>query len=160
MFDQSLVLFVSPSEKYHLHAEWRLDFYLWTLLLWYKYFLVSVVTQLIAVFWRIIKMQKDIWTATGENAPSEACSQQILKSFCASAQSDQSLRWPYEESLHPWLSKVRPVRILIRLRECAGWSESSPGAHVLRYIAGRFGSFVSLNAINILGRNVIITQLI
>ena len=37
-----------------------------------------------------------------------------------SAQSDHSLRCLNEDSLHPWLSKIRPVKILIRLRECAG----------------------------------------
>ena len=34
----------------------------------------------------------------------------------ASAQSDQSLRWAHEETWHPWLFKMRPVKILIRLR--------------------------------------------
>ena len=33
-----------------------------------------------------------------------------------------------------WLSKMRPVKIPIRLRECAGWSESSLGAFVQRYV--------------------------
>ena len=59
--------------------------------------------------------------------------QQRLRSACAFAQSDQSLRCPHEETLHPWLSQKRPVKILIRLRECAGWSESYLGAHVRRY---------------------------
>ena len=31
--------------------------------------------------------------------------------------------------LHLWLSQMRSVKILIRLRECAVWSESSLGAH-------------------------------
>ena len=39
-----------------------------------------------------------------------------------------------EETLHPWLSKLRPVKILIRLRECAVWSESSLGADIQRYV--------------------------
>ena len=30
-----------------------------------------------------------------------------------------NLRCPHEETLHPWLSEMRPVKILIRLRECA-----------------------------------------
>ena len=55
------------------------------------------------------------------------------------AQSDLSLRCPHEEILHPFLSKKRPVMILIRLHECAGWSESSLGAHVRRYICWRCG---------------------
>ena len=42
--------------------------------------------------------------------------------ICAPAQSDQSPRCPHEETLHHWLSNihVRPVKILISLRECAG----------------------------------------
>ena len=47
-----------------------------------------------------------------------------LWSPCASAQSEQSLRCPYDEILRPWLSKMRPEKILIRLHECVGWSKS------------------------------------
>ena len=93
------------------------------------------------------------WAGTWENLPSYMCAQQRLKSACASAQSDQCLRCPHEEALHPWLSemrpvkilirprmsrligifagrtctKVRPVKILVRLRECTSSSESSLG---------------------------------
>ena len=35
---------------------------------------------------------------------------------------------------HPFLSKRRPVVILIRLRKYTGWSESLLGAHVRRYV--------------------------
>ena len=35
-----------------------------------------------------------------------------------------------KKPLHTWPSKRRLLRILIRLRECAGWSESSMGVHV------------------------------
>ena len=45
-------------------------------------------------------------------------------------QANQCLQCPHEDALHPWLSKLRPVKILIRLRERAGWSESVLGAHV------------------------------
>ena len=38
-----------------------------------------------------------------------------VKSACASSQSDQSPCFPPEETLIPWLSKMRPVKILIRL---------------------------------------------
>ena len=34
--------------------------------------------------------------------------------FC----SNQSLRCPHKDTLHPWLSKMRPVKIVIRLGEC------------------------------------------
>ena len=33
------------------------------------------------------------------------------------AQSDLTLRCPHKETLHPWLSTMRPVKILIRLRK-------------------------------------------
>ena len=76
-----------------------------------------------------------------ENVPSDMCAQRRLKSACASAQSDQSLRWPLEETLYPSLSKTRPAKILIRVRECAVWSESSLGAHVRRYVFWRCESY-------------------
>ena len=55
-----------------------------------------------------------------ENLPSDMCAQRRLRSACASAQSDQSLRCSHEETLHTWVSNMRPVKILIRLRECVG----------------------------------------
>ena len=57
-----------------------------------------------------------------------------LKSAYAFAQSDQSLCCPHDKTLRPWLSKMRLVKILIRLRESAGWSESSLGAHIRTYV--------------------------
>ena len=38
-----------------------------------------------------------------------------------------------QETLHPWWFKMHLVKILIRLCECTGWSESLLGAHVWRY---------------------------
>ena len=58
-----------------------------------------------------------------------------------------SLRCPHEETLHSWLSKMRPVEILIRLREGAGWSESSLGAHVRKYVLWRWGSCIHGNCL-------------
>ena len=43
-----------------------------------------------------------------------------LKSACASMQSDLSLHCPHKETLHPWLSKMRQVKILIKQFDCAG----------------------------------------
>ena len=54
------------------------------------------------------------------------------------------LRYLHEETLHPWLSKMRLVKSLIRLRECAGWSESSLSAQVQRYVFCRCGSNTNL----------------
>ena len=79
-------------------------------------------------------------SAMSESVSFDMCAQRWLKSACASAQSDKSLRCMHEETLYRLLSKMRPAKILIRLRECAGWSESSLGAYVLRYIFGRYGS--------------------
>ena len=58
----------------------------------------------------------DTWAAAPESVPSDMCVQRRLKSACASAQSDQSLRSPQEETVQLWLSTVRPVKILISLR--------------------------------------------
>ena len=66
--------------------------------------------------------------------PSDMCAQRGLKSVYVSVHSLIIIGYPHEETLHPWLSKMHPVKILIRLRECAGWSESWLGAHVRRYI--------------------------
>ena len=68
------------------------------------------------------------------------CAQWRLKSACASAQSDLSLRCQQEEILHPCLSKTRPVKILISLCECAaGWLETTLRAHgTFSDVAGRF----------------------
>ena len=72
------------------------------------------------------------------------CAQRWRKLACASAQSEKSLRGWHEVTLHPWLSKMRPVKILIRLRECTGWSKSSLSAHVRRYVFWRRGANIQV----------------
>ena len=57
------------------------------------------------------------------------CAQRRLRSAWASAQSDQSLRCPHEESLGRYLPIQCTAKTLIRLGRCLGWSESSLGAH-------------------------------
>ena len=86
----------------------------------------------------------NLWlcAAAWENVPSDMCAQQRLRSACASAQSDQSLRCPHEETSCPWRSKMRPVKTLIRQREWAGCSKSSLVAHVRRYVFWRCGWFM------------------
>ena len=56
------------------------------------------------------------------------CAQRRLWSDWASAQSDQSLRCPHEESLGPYLPIEHIAKTQIRLGRCPGWSESSLGA--------------------------------
>ena len=50
------------------------------------------------------------------------CAQRKLRSAWASAQSDQSLRCPNEESLGPQLPIERTAKTLFRLGGCPGWS--------------------------------------
>ena len=83
-----------------------------------------------------------------KKATSDMCVKRRLKSACASAQSDQSLYCPHEETLHPWLSKMRPLKILIRLCECANWSEASLGAHVLLWNHAYSNIFKKFTTIN------------
>ena len=76
---------------------------------------------------------RSFWAATWENVPSYVCPTQIqIRLHIRIVRF--GLRCSHEETLHPWLSKMRTAKIQIRLRECAGWSESSQGAHVKRYI--------------------------
>ena len=49
-----------------------------------------------------------LWTATWENIPSGICAQRTLRSACLSAQSDQGLACPHEETMHLLLSKNAP----------------------------------------------------
>ena len=69
----------------------------------------------------------NIRPTTWKNEPSDLSVQQRLIWTCATPQSDQSHRFPHAETLHRWLSKMCPVRIPIRLCECASWSDSSLG---------------------------------
>ena len=72
-----------------------------------------------------------------KKVPPDICAQRRLKSACKSTQSGQSIRCPHKEILHPWLSEMHPVNILI-IRECTVWSECSLGAHNRKYISGSF----------------------
>ena len=55
----------------------------------------------------------NIWATAWENVPSDICAKRRLKLACSSAQSDQNIRCPHDDTLHPWLSKMRPRRILM-----------------------------------------------
>ena len=55
------------------------------------------------------------------------CAQLRFKSVCATTRSGQCFKFPPEEMLGPWLPRERPSRTLIRLRGCAGLSESVIG---------------------------------
>ena len=46
-----------------------------------------------------------------------------------SAQSDQSPR-QHEETLHPWLSKMRQAKILIRQHECKSYMHSKTSLNI------------------------------
>ena len=68
------------------------------------------------------------WAASWQNQQNGMCAQRTLRSAWESAQSDQSLLCPHEESLGPKLPNVRTAKTLIRLGGCPGWSDSSLSA--------------------------------
>ena len=70
------------------------------------------------------------------------CAQRRLRSAWASAQSDQSLRCPHEETLDLKLPSERTAKTLIRLGGCPGWSEFSLGAKVILLVLSWGGSSV------------------
>ena len=78
--------------------------------------------------------------ASWQNQQNGMCAQRSLRSAWASAQSDQSLRCPHEESLGPYLPIECTAKTLIRLGGCPGWSESSLGAHAILLVLSRGGS--------------------
>ena len=86
-------------------------------------------------------IQTNIWVSMRENIPSDISLQWRLKSACPSTQFDQCLHCLHEETLHPWLFQMHPVKILMRLHKCAGWSESLLGAHTWRYVFWHSRSF-------------------
>ena len=67
------------------------------------------------------------WRKLG-SLPTHCVHSEDWSDWAASAQSDQSLRCPHEESLGPYLPIVCTAKTLIRLGGCPGWSESSLGA--------------------------------
>ena len=70
-----------------------------------------------------------MWAASRQNLQYGMCAQRRLRSAWASAQSDQSLRCPHEETLSPLLPIELIAKTLIRLGIRPVWSESSLGAH-------------------------------
>ena len=67
------------------------------------------------------------WAAAWQSQQNGHCVQRRHRSACASAQSDQSLRCPHEQTLGPQLPIERTTKTLIRLGGCRCWSESSLG---------------------------------
>ena len=66
---------------------------------------------------------KDIWASARQNLQNGMCTtQRRFRSAWASAQSDQSLRCPQEESLCPYLPTEGTAKTLISLGGCQGWS--------------------------------------
>ena len=63
------------------------------------------------------------------------CAQRRLRSACTSAQADQSLRCPPEDTLDPWVPRTPecPVKTLIRLY---GYAQADPFAGCARNLVG------------------------
>ena len=89
---------------------------------------------------KLIHVIRWVFLHKRQNQQNDMCAQQRLKSAWASAQSEQSLRCPPEESLGLKPSIERTAKTLIRLGECPGWSESLLGAHVILLVLSWGGS--------------------
>ena len=100
--------------------------YSYTITSWFVWFFLTV------VIWNdnpelCMKSFRFKWASARENLPSDR--------HPVKTQTSLSIRtvWSiYQETLYPWLSKLCLVKILIRLHEYAGWSESLLDAHVQR----------------------------
>ena len=79
------------------------------------------------------------WVAAWQNQQNEYA-QQRLRLAWASAQSDQSLHCPREESLGPKLPIEHTAKTLIRLGGCPAWSESSLGHTLILLVLSYSGS--------------------
>ena len=95
--------------------------------------------------WKKEKENLKIWAASWQNQQSGMCAQRRLRSACASAQSDQSLRCPHEETLGPQLPIEHTAKTLIRLGGCPGWSESSLGTHAILLVLSWGGSYAKIS---------------
>ena len=89
-----------------------------------------VVTQ---YFWHLLVLPPSVNRRGNRNEPQ--CEKLYLLTCAANTQISMCIRAVWSvfivcmKKLHPWLSKICPVKILIRLSKCTGWSESSLGAH-------------------------------
>ena len=82
-----------------------------------------------------------IWATSWQNQQNDPCAQRRLRSAWASAQSDQSLRCPHEETLGPLLPTERTEKTLIRLAGYPGWPESSLGVQFILFVLSCGGSY-------------------
>ena len=111
---------------------------------WLEYILIKFTITLKATWspYRTYSLNISIWAASCQNQQNGMCAQRRLRSAWASAQSDQSLRCPPEETLCPTLPTERTTKTLIRLGGCPGWSESSLGEHVILLVLSCGGSYM------------------
>ena len=91
----------------------------------------AFVLHFIVLFWTAILFDRlNVNMSRDMTKPTKwLCAQRRLRSAWASAQSDQSLRCPHEETMGSQLPIERRAKTLIRLGGCPGWSEFSLGAH-------------------------------
>ena len=75
-----------------------------------------------------------LWPYDAVQLENKSHSEKNTPSDMFNEDSDHSLRCPYDDTWLPWLSRMLSMKILIRLRECAGWSESSLGALVRMFV--------------------------
>ena len=73
----------------------------------------------------------DPWPAASENVSSDMCPQRRFRSTCAFAQLIIGVIW-IAKNVNSFFMRI--IKTLIRLRWCAGWFESSFGAHDRSYM--------------------------
>ena len=97
------------------------------------------------------KQQTLDWPRIGQSAWYQSQHEKTYPLICAAnkdtsqpehLQNQISLCCQQEETLHPWLSRMRLVKILIRLCKCTAWSESLLGTHVRRYVFWFYGLYI------------------
>ena len=74
------------------------------------------------------------WATTRENVSSGVCDQVTFKPTCSATETSYNLETLDIASIHIILSKQRTTKVLIRLRECAGWSAPLLFAYGIRRV--------------------------
>ena len=87
-----------------------------------------------ALYWLCLVGEYKLSLCMKKTQQNDLCAQWRLRSAWASAQSDQNICCPHEETLGPCLSLERTAKALIRLGGCPVWSESSLGAQVISLV--------------------------
>ena len=84
--------------------------------------------------------QLDRWAIPWENAPSDMCAKQKVKTVCTPAKSDLSYHWAFFRQPRKQYSFMWTAQTLIRLRRYANFYETSLDVSVWRYVLSHYSS--------------------